>query len=137
MNYRIGEGKKWLMLIVAIIIDIIEIVASPTVVVAIFSGIFQYALMWGMFATSGVKFFGGAKRIRRQITSGVLESIPVVEMLPIYTWSVWKTIEESRQEDRENAAADSTNTLNQNIIRQKNQISDQSQNSNVIRQKKS
>lgn len=136
MNYRISEGKKWLMLIVAIIIDAIEVVASPTIVVAIFSGVIQYAIMWGMFATSGVKFFGGAKRIRRQVTSGILESIPGIEILPIYTWSVWKTIEESRREDE---AAQEELNQNNNIIRQRSSLA-QNQNTkpeNVIRSKKS
>lgn len=117
MNYRIGEGKKWLMLIVALIIDVIEIFSSVTIVVALISGVIQYGIMWGMFATSNVKFFGGAKRIRRQITGGILESIPFVEMLPIYTWNVWTTIEESRKEDE--AKNETKNNSNPNTIREK------------------
>ncbi len=117
MNYRIGEGKKWLMLIIAVIIDVIEVFTSATIVVAVISGVIQYGIMWGMFATSGVKFFGGAKRLRRQITGGILESIPGIEMLPIYTWNVWTTIEESRREDE--AKYESEGNPNPNTIRTK------------------
>jgi len=117
MNYRIGEGKKWLMLIIAVLIDIIEIFTTATIVVAVFSGIIQYGIMWGMFATSNVKFFGGAKRLRRQITGGILESIPVIEILPIYTWNVWTTIEESRREDE--AKEETEGNYNPNTIREK------------------
>jgi hypothetical protein len=137
MNYRIGEGKKWFILIIAIIIDAIEIIVSPTIIVAIFSGILQYTFIWGMFAINGVKFFGTAKKIKRNVVSGVLESIPFIEMLPIFTWNVWKTIEDSREEDRlvfEQEGA----SQNQNILRQKRQISEiNNKNQNIIRVKKS
>jgi len=133
--YRIGEGKKWLMMIVAVIIDVIEIFASATIVVAIISGVVQYALMWGMFAASGVKFFGTAKRMRRQVATGILESIPFVEMLPLYTWSVWKTIEESRREDEANR--EGVNNSGPNTIRTKNKaLSSAPKTDNIIRPKR-
>lgn len=136
MNYRISEGKKWLMLIIAITIDVIEVFLSWSIVTAIASGFIQYALMWGMFATSNVKFFGGAKRLRRQVVGGILESIPFIEMLPIYTWNVWKTIEESRREDE---AEQEELNQNNNIIRQRNSLikAQNTGSENIIRSKKS
>ncbi len=136
MNYRISEGKKWLMLIIAITVDVIEVFLSWSIVTAIASGFIQYAFMWGMFATSNVKFFGGAKRLRRQVVGGILESIPFIEMLPIYTWNVWKTIEESRREDE---AEQEELNQNNNIIRQRNSLikAQNTGSENIIRSKKS
>lgn len=136
MNYRISEGKKWLMLIIAITVDVIEVFLSWSIVTAIASGFIQYAFMWGMFATSNVKFFGGAKRLRRQVVGGILESIPFIEMLPIYTWNVWKTIEESRREDE---AEQEELNQNNNIIRQRSSLikAQNTGSENIIRSKKS
>jgi hypothetical protein len=119
MNYRIGEGKKLGILILALIIDIIEIFASPTIIVAILSGFIQYGVMMIIFSFSGVKFLGSTKKLKRTGVSAVLESIPFIEMLPIYTWSVWKTIEESRREDEANE--EDGGGSNPNIIKLKNQ----------------
>lgn len=136
MSYRIGEGKKMLILGVAGVVDLIEIVLLFTGVGTAFeiiSGILQYGVIWIMFATSGVVFFGTNKRIKRQISTGILESIPGIGVLPIFTWTVWKTIKESREEDEQ---SEDSNNINPNILREKRQVSNIQKSSNIIRPKK-
>lgn len=114
--HRISVDQKYLILGFAILVDIIEIILLFTAVGTIFevlSGIIQYGIVWVLFAMNGVPFFS-SRRIKRQVFAGVLESVPAVGALPIFTWSVWKTIKEAEAEDEEqNQQAD-----NETITRQ-------------------
>ena len=121
MVYRIGDGKKYFILGLVGIIDIVEFILTifqVEVALETVADIVEYGFLWGFFAASGVDYFA-SKRLNRQMWTGVIEAVPYLGgVLPLLTWTVWKTIQESREED-ENMSGGQGNS---NIIRQKNSL---------------
>jgi hypothetical protein len=127
MEYRIDNTKEMFLLGFAIFVDILELFLSVFgvgIFFAIISGFIQYGIIAVFFAMSGVNFLGTRKRALRFLGMGFLESIPIVEILPWFTYSVWKTIKESREEDEEKFKAQNKNPkrttkIQTNVIRQR------------------
>lgn len=136
-NYRIKDGTKWLMLLVASIIDAVEVILNIFGISfgsAWFSGAIQYGIFWGWFKIYGVSFF--KKKVGGKIGAMVAESIPIIEALPIFTWSVWSAIKDSRTEDEQNQQQQINETVIRVAKNRQNQIASQNR-ENIIRAKNS
>jgi len=136
MVYRISEGKKYFILGLVGAIDAVEFILTilqVEVALETIANIIEYGFLWGFFATSGVDYFA-SKRLGRQAWTGVVEAVPYLGgILPLLTWTVWKTIEESRREDEEREK----NEENSNVIRKMNLANKPTRPTNVTRLKKS
>jgi hypothetical protein len=135
MNYRIGDGTKWLMLGLVSTIDIVEFfltILQIEVALETVADIIEYGILWGWFKMYGIDYFA-TKRASRQIFTGVIEAVPYLGgLLPLLTWTVWKTIKESREEDE-----NQNPNQNPNILRQRVSSSSSQKPTGTIRIKKS
>lgn len=136
MVYRISDGKKYFILGLVGAIDAIEFILTilqVEIALETIANIVEYGFLWGFFKTNGVDYFA-SKRLGRQAWTGIVESVPYLGgVLPLLTWTVWKTIEESRREDEER----SQNEENPNTIRQTISVNRPEKTGNTIRFKKS
>lgn len=104
MKYRIGKTKKFFMVSIAICFDILELILAVFLIGAVlnrFITLLEYFLylMWFMF--SKVQFTK-PKNLSRMGGTFLIEMIPVLGALPMFTVGVLMTINNSRREDLEN-----------------------------------
>ncbi|MEX0917394.1 MAG: hypothetical protein WDZ90_02645 [Candidatus Paceibacterota bacterium] len=116
VEYRIGGARKTLMVSVAIFFDSVQLLTKAFHVIpgvgtfaAILIGWTMSILAWLTFflwfSLAGVKPFSGRKQIKKFILnfgSGLIEAIPILNALPMWSVYVWWIIRISREEDKEN-----------------------------------
>lgn len=142
VEYRIGTGSAFLMVLFAVVCDTIEAIIAAVGVGLIlnrFLTIFEYAILWPWLAVKGVKPMG-KRQMKKFISTFGLELIPVVGALPIFTLGVFLIIRSSRKEDLENHLKKAGSALASNTIRQSKMSQQQNlpQNNNpkIIREKR-
>jgi uncharacterized membrane protein len=100
---RIGSGKEFLMKVVAIGFDTIAILGLIPFIGWVFSmlvAIFGSLTFFMWFMMSGVRFIK-SKNIGVVATSAIIEIIPILNILPGFSLSVWRVIKNTKEEDKE------------------------------------
>jgi len=153
MVYRISDGSKYLILGIVGTIDAVEFVLTilqVDVAIETIANVVEYGFLLGFFAMHGINYFETKKSLKTKTSGGLVadyapsgliqkiliilaESTPYLGgLLPLLTYTVWKTIEDSRREDE----ARQNKNGNKNVIRQKVATNTRGE-GNVIRQKRS
>lgn len=139
VEYRIGKGTSFMMLLLAAIIDIGTVILSLTgvgVVIDIIIDFISYPFFWLWFKTKRVKMFSKAN-VGKNLSSIGIESINGLDFLPMFFVGIFLVIGQSKIEDiaehKEKEKKKAT-TIRQSKVNQQQKIS--SSGSNIIRQKR-
>lgn len=119
---RIGKITSFLMIFIAIILDIIEFILALFLVGAVVNRIMtilEYPGYWLWFKIKGVSFTKNRKIAGRMGSTFIAEIIPFIGALPMFTVGVWLTIKETIREDIELTQKEHQTLVSQTVIRQK------------------
>jgi len=102
-RHRIPGTTAFLMLSVAVFIDIFQFFLDLTVFFALLAPVMAgigWFTLWFWFKLRGVTFSDNSQRMTVNFLMGVLELVPFVDALPGLTFGTWLTIRSVQAEDK-------------------------------------